>query len=113
MAYLKKDAASTFESHPLFDKVSIAKLAGNEQQAPMGISLLDIEAGADIPVHTHDKSYDSIYILSGQAEIYANGKWEHATTGDFFLVPPAEKHGVRNTGHDKLRLFIVHSPPLF
>ncbi len=113
MAYLKKDAASTFEPHPLFEKVAIAKLAGNEQQAPMDISLIDIEADAEIPVHTHDKSYDSIYVLSGQAEIYANGKWEKARAGDYFLVPPAEEHGVRNTGQDKLRLFIVHSPPLF
>ncbi len=113
MAYFRKNAASTFEPHPLFEKVAITKLAGNEQQAPMGISLLDIEAGADIPVHIHDKNYDSIYVLSGQAEIYANGKWEKARAGDFFLVPPEEEHGVRNTGQDKLGLFIVHSPPLF
>ena len=113
MAHFLSSDAYSFEEHPLFQHVTIAKLAGKEQQAPVGISMLELEPGAEIPVHTHDENIDSIYVMSGQAEIYADGKWREVSEGDYCFVPAGQEHGVKNPGDQKLRLFIVHSPPLF
>ena len=110
--FLGKDSY-TFEDHPLFEKVRIAKLAGNAQNSPVGVSMLEFESGAQVPVHVHDDSIDSIYVMSGSAEIFADGKWRPVNAGDYCLVPAGEEHGVKNTGQEPLRLFIVHSPPLF
>ena len=102
-----------FKAHPVFERVKIAKLAGKSQNAPIGTCILELEPGTEIPVHTHEESVDSIYVLWGQAEIFTDGKWTEAGPGDYCLVYPSEEHGVRNTGTGSLRLFIVHSPPLF
>ena len=113
MAFFLSRDEYRFEDHPLFQKVKLAKLAGKTQHAPVGISMLELEPAAEIPVHTHEKSIDSIYIMSGEAEIYADGRWRSAAAGDYCFIPVGEEHGVRNRGDRQLSLFIVHSPPLF
>ncbi len=113
MAHFLKSDAYSFEPHPMFDGVKIAKLAGKEQNSPAGISMLRIEPGVEIPVHTHDESMDSIFVMSGEGEIFADGNWNSVTEGDYCLAPAGEEHGVKNTGSEVLQLFICHAPPLF
>ncbi len=113
MAHFLQSDAYRFEEHPKFQRVRLAKLAGKDQQSPAGISMLELEPGAEVPVHTHENSIDSIYVMSGNAEIYHDGQWHHASEGDYCFVPAGEEHGVKNQGKRILRLFIVHSPALF
>ncbi len=113
MAIFIKQDAVTFEPHPKFNGVSIAKLAGKDQGATLGVSLLVLDPGVEIPIHTHDESVDSIYCLEGEGEIYQSGSWQPLGAGDYCLVPAGEEHGVRSSQNGKLKLFIVHSPPLF
>ena len=113
MAHVIMHDAVVFEDHPLFEKVKIAKLAGSAQNSPVGVSILELEPGAEIPVHTHDENADSIYVLEGNAQVYGNGEWFAVSAGDYCLVPKGEEHGVRNGTGGTLRLFIVHAPPLF
>ena len=113
MAHFLHSDAYRFEEHPKFHRVRLAKLAGNDQQSPAGISMLELEPGAEVPVHTHENSIDSIFVMSGNAEIYHDGQWHHASEGDYCFVPAGEEHGVKNQSEQILRLFIVHSPPLF
>lgn len=113
MAYFLKNNSYTFKDHPMFHGVSIAKLAGKDQKSPAGVSMLQIEPETEIPVHVHEDSIDSIYVMAGSAEIFTSGRWVPASPGDYCLVPAGEEHGVRNNGNEILQLFIVHSPPLF
>ena len=113
MAIFVQNNAVVFKPHPKFNGVSIAKLAGKDQGASLGVSILLLEPGIEIPVHTHDESVDSIYCLEGQGEIFVSGLWQPLGPGDYCLVPAKEEHGVRNGKDGKLKLFIVHSPPLF
>ncbi len=113
VAHFLKENSYQFINHPLFQNVRIAKLAGRDQHSPVGVCLLEIEEGAEIPVHTHEESVDSIYVIAGNGEIFAEGKWQKASAGDYCLVPAGEEHGVRNRTDRKLRLFVVHTPPLF
>lgn len=102
-----------FEDHPRFADVRIAKLVTGNITQSISVSMLDIAPQTEIPVHTHDPQVDSIYVIEGVGEAYINGGWNGINTGDYIFVPEKVEHGVRNTGHGPLRLFIVHSPPLF
>ncbi len=113
MAIFFKADEILFEPHPKFEGVKIAKLAGKEQGSVIGVSILSIQPGVEIPVHIHDDNADSIYCLEGSGEIYCGGHWKPFGKGDYCLVPPKEEHGVKSEMGQELKLFIVHSPPLF
>ncbi len=113
MAIFLRQDEIRFHDHPKFKGVKIAKLAGKAQGADIGVSILVISPGIEIPVHTHDESLDSIYCIEGRGEVYRNGQWAPFGQGDYCLVPAKEEHGVRCGSRQPMRLFIVHSPPLF
>lgn len=79
--------------HPKFEGVGFALLINREKDPRLSVSMLEIKPGVEIPIHTHETQADSIYVL--------------------ILIPPREEHGVKNSGDEPLRLFIVHAPPLF
>jgi len=109
--YKKQDIK--FEDHPKFAGVKIAKLVNGIDGFGMGVSMLHIGPSVEIPVHTHNPQIDSIYVTDGKGEAFINGAWRNIETGDYIIVPAEAEHGVRNTGNDMLRLFIVHNPALF
>lgn len=102
-----------YKDHPKFTGVQIAMLVADGKSDMVSVSELIIEPGVEVPVHTHDPQADSIYIVSGKAEVFLNGEWVSVESGDYLFVPPDVEHGIRNTGSESLRLFIHHSPPLF
>jgi quercetin dioxygenase-like cupin family protein len=101
-----------YSDHPRFASVQIAILVSNKEGEPVGVSLLDIAPGAEIPIHTHDPQVDSIFVVSGRGEAYVNGEWRTIGAGDYIFVPAREEHGIRNTGATSLQLFIHHSPAI-
>ncbi len=113
MAFFYRREEITFSDHPRFKGVKWALLIDSKKSSQAGVSMLLIDPGIEIPIHTHDEQIDSIYVLEGEGEAYVNGNWEKIKAGDYIFVPPKEEHGVKNTGKEPLRLFIVHSPPLF
>ncbi|WP_456430933.1 cupin domain-containing protein [Thermosulfuriphilus sp.] len=113
MAYFYTSQEIHFEDHPKFAGVKIAILINHKKSPAVSVSLLEISPGVEIPIHTHDTQADSIYVLDGKGLAYVNGTWQEIGQGDYIFVPPKEEHAVRNEGEGVLRLFIVHSPPLF
>ena len=101
-----------FQPHPKFQGVALAKLVTKELREEIGVSLLAIEPGVEIPVHVHEGEVDSIYVASGSGEAYVNGEWRSVSAGDYIFVPKGVEHGVRNSGEGVLELFVVHAPPL-
>ncbi|MCK5231302.1 MAG: cupin domain-containing protein [Desulfobulbaceae bacterium] len=101
-----------FVDHPKFENVKIAVLVTSKETNSVSICMLDIAPDTKIPVHTHDPQVDSIFIVSGEGEAFVNGGWRKIEDGDHIFVPATEEHGIRNTGHETLRLFVHHSPPL-
>jgi quercetin dioxygenase-like cupin family protein len=106
-------AERVFKDHPKFQGVRISVLVSAKDSDSVGVSLLEIEPGIAVPVHTHDPQIDSIFVLSGQAEALINGTWQPLAEGDYLFVPAHVEHGVRNIGTQPVTLFIHHSPPLF
>ncbi len=113
MAYFFTAEEIRFQDHPKFAGVKLALLIDAQKSPAMSVSILDISPEVEIPIHTHETQADSIYVLEGEGVAYVNGTWQSIGPGDYILVPPGEEHAVRNTGPGSLRLFIVHSPPLY
>jgi len=107
-----KETQMNFEPHPKFQGVTISTLVTSQETEEISVCILDIDPGIEIPVHTNDPQVDSIFIVKGEGEAYINGAWQGVSAGDYICVPARTEHGVRNTGKDILRLFVVHSPPL-
>ena len=113
MAYLYRKEEIRFGPHPKFEGVGFALLISGQKDPHLSVSMLEINPGVEIPIHTHETQADSIYVVSGEGEAYLNGSWQKIGPGDYILIPPGEEHGVKNSGKEPLRLFIVHAPPLF
>jgi quercetin dioxygenase-like cupin family protein len=111
-ALFSPSAGRVLSAHPRFAGVRIAVLVSSKESAAVGVSVLEIEPGTVVPVHTHDPQIDSIYVVSGAGEALLNGDWKHVSEGDHLFIPPGIEHGVRNTGDRPLTLFVHHSPPL-
>lgn len=105
-------AERLFTDHPKFAGVKIAVLVRGVDSDRVSVSQLEIAPGVEVPIHAHNPQLDSIFVLSGEAEVYINGQWVRVGPEDYLLAPSGMEHGVRNTGQEPLRLFVHHSPPL-
>lgn len=72
-----------------------------------------IEPGGVAEEHYHSNSYQSIYILSGKAEVILN-KSDKKTCmkGEIINIPPNAYHYVKSIGESALEMIIVYSPPI-
>ncbi|MDD3553761.1 MAG: cupin domain-containing protein [Deltaproteobacteria bacterium] len=113
MTIFYKNEQIAFGPHPRFEGVRIAKLVTKDQGQAIGVSMLEIGAGVEIPVHTHEQELDSILVMSGRGQAFIDGVWREINEGDYLLIPATIEHGVRNTSQQVLKLFIVHSPAIF
>ncbi len=113
MAYFYSAEEIDFRKHPKFFGVKIATLADSQKNDRVSISILLIAPSIEIPIHIHETQIDSIYVVEGEGEAYVNRSWQKIKSGDYIFVPAGEEHGVKNTGTRELKLFVVHSPPLF
>jgi quercetin dioxygenase-like cupin family protein len=55
-------------------------------------------AGMGIPPHVHQHEDELIYILSGDFEVFLDGKISKATAGDWLNFTRGTAHGFTNTG---------------
>lgn len=113
MTIFYKNDQISFEPHPRFQGVRIAKLVTKDRGQTIGVSLLEIDAGVEIPIHTHNQELDSIFVIAGKGQAFIDGVWKEIESGDYLLIPATIEHGVRNTYQQVLKLFIVHSPAIF
>lgn len=99
--------------HPKFEGVRIGFVVTKEHYPELSITVLEIEPQVQIPIHTHEREVDSIFVLSGEGEVYLEGKWLKIQAGDVVVVAPKKEHGVKNTGKVPMKCYIVHAPALW
>ncbi len=113
MGILVKRPDELLEPHPKFQGGKLAVLVKEKDSSQLSTSILEVGPKVEIPIHSHETQWDSIYVVSGKGEVFLDGKWHPIEAGDYILIPPGEPHGVKNTQDEPLKLFVVHSPPLF
>jgi quercetin dioxygenase-like cupin family protein len=75
-----------------------------------GSSVLEVEAGCKLPMHT-DSAEETIVVLAGCAEVQVGGETAQVSAGGLALVPKNVMHEVRNAGGDVLRFAAVYAEP--
>ena len=99
------------EDHPHIKGVKIGFVVTKEKCSELSIKVLEIEKGMEIPIHTHEKEADTIFVLEGKGKVFLNGEWKELKPGDVVVIPPQEKHGV--VAETFLKCYIVHAPALW
>jgi len=70
----------------------------------------NMEAGHCHPFHTHPTREEIIYILSGRAEQWSNGRHRILGPGEMVLVKKGEVHGTYNPFRERLVFLAILSP---
>ena len=78
--------------------------------AAMGSSLLEVEPGCHLPLHT-DSAEETVVVLDGTAELIVGGERATVAAGDLALVPRYAPHEVHNVGDGPLRFAAVYAAP--
>lgn len=99
--------------HPKFNGVKIGFILTKEKHPELSITILEIEPGVEIPIHTHEREVDTILVLSGEGEVYLKDSWIPVKPFDSIVVSPGVRHGVKNKGKFPLKCYIVHAPALW
>ena len=73
-----------------------------------GSSLIEIEPGFKLPLHT-DSAEEVIVVIAGRAEVTVDGELAEVGAGELALVPEDVPHEIRNTGEEPLRFAAVYA----
>ena len=83
-------------------------LSGADCAACRFVDLVELPAGADIGVHTHDGRGEELYVvISGAGRMHLDGATFSVAAGDVIVNRPNGTHGLVNVGAEPLRLVVV------
>ena len=71
------------------------------------VAQITLPVGASIGYHTHEDSYEVIYVLSGSGTCYDGDQVYPVSAGMVQYCPQHEGHSIVNTGTEDLRLLGV------
>jgi quercetin dioxygenase-like cupin family protein len=100
------DAVDSTEAVP---GVHLAQLAVGEA---MSVQHFHIEAGEDVPVHSHPHEQTG-YIVEGELTFLVGDDGEEVVVGpgDSYVIPSEEAHGAENRGDVGVKGVDIFSPP--
>ncbi|SFK73323.1 Mannose-6-phosphate isomerase, cupin superfamily [Halogranum rubrum] len=100
------DAVESTEAVP---GVHLAQLAAGEQ---MSVQHFHIEAGEDVPVHSHHHEQTG-YIVEGELTFLVGDDGEEVVVGpgDSYAIAADEVHGAENRGDVDVKGVDIFSPP--
>lgn len=75
------------------------------------VQLLDADPSAGVPEHTHETSFELLYILDGAGRMRVGSTEIRIEPGVIAYVPPATLHDYRADGTRPLRALQVYAPP--
>jgi len=111
MAFKVNIESLDMEKHPKFEGVRIGFVTTKDTTPQLSITVLEVEEGVEIPVHTHEREVDTIFVVKGEGEVFLVDKWVPFKEGDIIVIPPGDSHGVK--ARNKLLCYIVHAPALW
>lgn len=76
--------------------------------ANMLLAVVDLDAGAILPAHSHPHEQAGI-VLTGELEFVIDGEARHLKPGDLYIIPGHVVHSV-TVGSDPARVLDIFSP---
>lgn len=99
------------QPHPKFDGVKIGYVVTKESHSELSIIILEVDSGIEVPLHTHEKEIDSIFVIEGEGEMFIVDSWHKVKKGDIIVIGKNELHGLKSK--TPLKCYIVHAPALW
>lgn len=105
-----KAVETLFDLHGGKGKVSICRKV-NYTDSVKGLDLfaeVEIDVGASIGYHLHEKDAEAYYVLQGQG-VFMNGFREKKKVydGDLCLIEKGQGHGMKNIGDVPLKMIAI------
>jgi mannose-6-phosphate isomerase-like protein (cupin superfamily) len=84
--------------------------AGELGSRNMSVTWIDVPAGIEQELHSHEESEQIYVVVSGGGKMTVAGDTQDVVTGDLIMVPPATDHSIANDGSSDLCCVSVQSP---
>ena len=102
--------APTEEWHRLRNHILMD--AGELGSRNMSVTWLEVPAGIDQELHSHEEAEQVYIVVSGSGTMTVAGDTQEVASGDLVLVPPATDHSISNGNSSDLCCVSVQSPPV-
>lgn len=88
-------------------------LAGSEvgNSGELSVARLELPAGNETDLHSHDNCEESVYVVQGNVECKAGGAAADLGPGDLTVVKRGDAHRIRNSGSDPAEVLLSYSSP--
>ncbi len=103
------------EGHLLTARGNVMAFKAVASQTSGDFSLMErtVPPGARTPPpHRHTGCSEAFFVLAGQATFWLDDAELTGGAGDFLLVPRGVAHTFGNTGDERARLLVLHSPAM-
>jgi mannose-6-phosphate isomerase-like protein (cupin superfamily) len=64
------------------------------------------------PVHIHPHAAETYEVLDGEFDVYVDGAWQTATSGESVRVEAGVPHTFRNASDEVVRVYNTHEPAM-
>jgi mannose-6-phosphate isomerase-like protein (cupin superfamily) len=102
--------APTEEWHRLRNHILMD--AGELGSRNMSVTWLEVPAGIDQSLHSHEEAEQVYIVVSGRGTMTVAGDTQEIAEGDLVMVPPATDHSIANGNSADLCCVSVQSPPV-
>jgi len=102
--------APTEEWHRVRNRILMD--AGELGSRNMSVTWLEVPAGIDQELHSHEEAEQVYIVVSGSGTLTVAGDTQEVAPGDLVLVPPATDHSISNGNSSDLCCVSVQSPPV-
>ena len=86
--------------------------AGELGSRNMSVTWLEVPAGIDQELHSHEEAEQVYIVVSGRGTMTVAGDTQEIAEGTLILVPPATDHSIANGNAADLCCVSVQSPPV-
>lgn len=82
-----------------------------EEAARLSIRRTALDPGAALAPSVPLDDELAVHFLEGEGEVQIDDRCRRVAPGDSLRVPPGARFGVRNTGRDRVLVFVSAAPP--
>lgn len=80
-------------------------------EIPFSIHMAQWEPGAEVDEHSHEDATEAMYCLSGNGKASIGDEVFDLVQDSMICALPKERHWIKNTGTEKLKVLCIFTPP--
>lgn len=112
--YYKYDEKNGIKVPSPFNRVMTPLMTTDttDKEIPFSVHTTEWEPGAQVDLHSHAASTETMFCLSGHGKAMVNDEVFDFVPYSMICALPGEKHQIINTGDELLRVLCIFSPAI-